>query len=269
MRAIEHVENWRPDFVVVSGDIINRGPKPKECLQYVLKMAKSKNWLLLKGNHEDYVISQKLHNTSLTKAAIEVHRASRWTLHEIKDVNYLEALPFQQSIYDPNGNEIRFVHASMRGLRDGIYPETSDSDLKEKIKDEKRDDDNPHPALICVGHTHRPLVRNLSGIQIVNSGSVGLPFDKDQRLSYAQLEYVNRKWSANILRLEYDIGKAKEDFIQSGYIEEAGPLTKLVLVELETATSQLYNWSVKYQKSALSGKISMQESVNRHLQSLR
>ena len=29
------IETWQPDLVIVAGDLVNRGPKPKECLEFV------------------------------------------------------------------------------------------------------------------------------------------------------------------------------------------------------------------------------------------
>ena len=35
--TIDHVESWKPDAVVVVGDLVNRGPRPSECLHLVLE----------------------------------------------------------------------------------------------------------------------------------------------------------------------------------------------------------------------------------------
>jgi hypothetical protein len=166
-------------------------------------------------------------------------------------------MPSLQQLYGSDGGEVRIVHASMRGNRDGIYPETPDDELKLQI--------GKPPALFCVAHTHRPLIRSIGRTLVVNAGSVGLPFDGDRRLSYAQLTNIRGDWKAKIIRLDYDLIAAENDFYLTGYIEDAGPLTKLVLIELKYACSQLYNWSRLYQQQALNGEISMQWSVEEYL----
>ena len=31
--VFEHIEAWRPDHTIVAGDIVNRGPRSKDCLE--------------------------------------------------------------------------------------------------------------------------------------------------------------------------------------------------------------------------------------------
>jgi hypothetical protein len=150
----------------------------------------------------------------------------------------------------------------MLGNRDGIYPETSDSALIRKIGLSV----TPYPiAGICVGHTHRPLIRHLDHVLVVNAGSAGLPFDGNNRPSYAQITLQENHWRATIVRVDYNLIKAAEDFRLTGYIDDAGPLAELVLVELLEARSQLYQWAVKYQHRAMIGDLTMHESVRQFL----
>jgi putative phosphoesterase len=256
--VIDHVEAWGPDEVIIDGDVVNRGPRPAECLQRIAEKQRSAGWKLVRGNHEDYVISQAAPQAARSGPAFEVHKASYWTLKQLGfSVQALKAMPFQQQLIDPAGERVYITHGSLLGTRDGIYPEMSDRDLTQKIP--------THTPMFCVGHTHRPLVRSLNGTLVVNAGSVGLPFDGDTRPSYAQLTWHRDGWQARIVRLDYDLAAAEEDFYRSGYYPQAGPLVDLVLIELRTASSQLYNWSARFQQDAMLGNISMQDSVRRYL----
>ncbi|NTU66001.1 MAG: metallophosphoesterase, partial [Chloroflexi bacterium] len=49
----DHIEQWQPDRVVVAGDVINRGPRPVECADFIL----ARGWAWVRGNHEEYVLS--------------------------------------------------------------------------------------------------------------------------------------------------------------------------------------------------------------------
>ena len=259
----KHMMAWEPDHVVVLGDIVNRGPRPSECLGFVLDKVEHQEWRLVRGNHEDYVISWANSDGWPCGFAFEVHRASYWTYQKLGcDVSALLGMPFQQSIWGPDGREVRFVHASMLGNRDGIYPETNVKDLSAKIG---LNNQLEPPALLCVGHTHRPLIRRQDGVLVVNAGSAGLPFDGDRRPSYAQLTWQDGNWQAKIIRVDYDLKQAASDFHTAGYLVGAGPLAKLVLLELLEARSQLYQWASVFQARALNGEISMQESVRQHL----
>jgi predicted phosphodiesterase len=258
-----YINAWKPSHVIVAGDIVNRGPRPLECLDFILEQKYTHGWRLLRGNHEDYVISWAITNNWHHGPAADVHQASCWTYQKLnRDVTELQAMPFQQSLWGPDGREVRFTHASMLGNRDGVYPETGSSSIIGKIIG---DSHHPIPALFCVGHTHRPLIRQLKNVLVVNAGSSGLPFDSKWRPSYAQLTWNQDNWSAKIVRVDYDITKAVKDFDKTGYLRDAGPLTKLVLIELREARSQLYQWVVTYQKRVLDGELTMQESVDQFL----
>ena len=261
----EHIASWQPDHVIVAGDLVNRGPRPAQCLDFVLDRQQNAGWRLVRGNHEDYVIDQAGSQDGRNGPTSEVHRPSYWTYQQLAcDISALQAMPFQQSIYDPSGAELRFVHASMTSNRDGIYPESRDPEIKSKLKL-----GNPGisrlPVLVCVGHTHRPFVRESNGLLVVNAGSSGLPFDGDPRPSYAQIIRVNGRWKASIVRVEYDRQQAESDFTSSGYLDGGGPLVKLVLIELRTASSQLFYWATRFQEQALAGRISVADSVGKYL----
>ncbi len=262
--AVEHIEAWKPDAVLVAGDIVNRGPRPKECLALILEKARTEGWRIVRGNHEDYVIDQARPGAPRDGPAAQVHQASIWTCSQLGfDVSALISMPFQQSMFGPDGREIRLVHASMLGNRDGVYPETTDEDLRKKIAPA-----GSSLAAFCTGHTHRSLVRSLDGTLVVNAGSSGLPFDGDRRLAYARLTFQRGVWQAEIVRLAYDIAAEQQDFYDNGYLEGGGPLVRLVQIELQTARSMLFNWAIKYQNRALAGEISVEESVSRYLQEL-
>lgn len=260
------IETWQPDAVVVAGDIVNRGPRPAQCLHFVQRKAQDKGWLLLGGNHEDFVVklADELvaqNETPLDKNRYEFYRPVYWTSEKVmEDISTLRTLPFKQSITAPNGDEIRIVHASMRGNRDGIYPETPAHVLRLQI--------DPPPAVLCVGHTHRPLIRRLDDTLVVNVGSAGLPFDGDTRPSYARISFAKNQWHAEIKRVAYNFQQAELDYFRSGFSKQGGPLTRVMLNELRSARSLLFVWTKRYEKLILSGQISMAEAVHDYLISL-
>ncbi len=252
------IERWQPDRVVVAGDVINRGPCPVECLDFVLSMQRERGWRWVLGNHEEYVIHHAQPREPIAGPWIQIWGSSRWTYEQLNcDASMLEALPFQQSWQMPDGSEARVVHASMRGTRDGIFVETPAEVLREQIA--------PAPKLFVVGHTHQPLIRTLNGTLVVNAGSAGLPFDGDPRASYARLTWQHGVWNAEIVRLKYDRAQADRDFDETGFIAQAGPLARLMRVELQLARSMLYGWMCDYEAAVASGEMSLDESVKRVL----
>ena len=129
----------------------------------------------------------------------------------------------QISLRAPDGGEARVVHASMRHNRDNILPDTPDEILREQIA--------PAPPLICVGHTHRPLIRMIDATLVVNAGSAGLPFDGDVRASYAQLTW-QAGWQATIARVNYDRDQTKRDYEETGFMRDSGPIAALIYDEI-------------------------------------
>jgi putative phosphoesterase len=249
-----HVERWQPDQVVVAGDIVNRGPCSLDCLRFVQSKEQTHSWVTVRGNHEDYVISQALPDAPRHGSAFEVFRNVYWTYDQLNgDVSALMAMPFQQNLLGPNGSAICVTHASLQSIRSGIYPEIPADELRQKIE--------PAAALFCVGHTHLPLILCLGQTLVVNVGAVGLPFDGDTRACYGQMEWQDGRWSAEIIRLEYDREQAERDFFDSGFMTDSGALAPLILDEFRMARPHLFQWTAQYQARVLAGELTMEESA--------
>ncbi len=249
------IERWQPDYVVVDGDIVNRGPLSRETLEWVLARQQSDGWQLVRGNHEDYILECAVSNGCLTGLKYEVQKFAYWAYRQVVDyVPILANIPEQFSVCAPDGMELRAVHGSMRDNRDGVYPKTSDRELREQIA--------PAPKIFVTGHTHQPLIRQIDGTTVVNVGSVGASFDGDRQLSYGRFTWTSRTgWDADIVRLPYDFARVEQDYETSGFLEEAGPLAQLMLVELRRAGGLVYRWASRYEKAVLAGEISLETSV--------
>lgn len=249
------LETWQPDKVVVNGDIVNRGPLSKECLHFVLSKQQTDGWQLLRGNHEDYIIACAAPDTPQSGPQFELMRFAHWAYQQLNgEVTLLNQLPEQFQWFAPDGSEFRVVHASMRGNRDGLYHNAKDDELRQQI--------DPPPTVFVTGHTHRPFIRHLDDTIIVNAGSVGAPFDKDKRPSYGRFTWTAEKgWQATITRVTYDHQLVENDYVNSGFLSEAGPLAQLMLIELRKARGLIYRWASQYQDAVLNEEITIEDSV--------
>lgn len=249
------IEKWQPDQVVVDGDIVNRGPLSREALEWVLDRRAQNGWHLVKGNHEDYILECATANGQKMGPTYEVSQFAHWAYHQVADyVPVIATMPEQYSRFAPDGTELRVVHGTMRDNRDGVYPNTSDGELREQIA--------PAPRIFVTGHTHRPLIRQIDNTTVVNIGSVGASFDGDRQLSYGRFTWsVSAGWAAEIVRLPYDFARVERDYKVSGFLSGAGPLAQLMLVELRRAGGLVYRWASRYQDAVLAGDISLEESV--------
>ncbi len=256
--TLDHVEQWKPDTIVVNGDAVNRGPRSRDAWELIRARRELPGWLVVGGNHEDYVARWMEDAAAPGDPLFQIFRSSYVTYRQLGDlVAEIRELPFQVEIEGPGGTMIRVTHGSMLGNDKGIHHDTPESKLREQIA--------PAPDVFCTGHTHLPFVRRVNGTLVVNSGSAGTAFDGDPRISYAQLTWRGDGWQGEIVRLEYDRQQARRDFEMSDYLQEAGPLAKIFFQEWLLARPMVSRWIDRYQQAVIDGEIELERSVQEFL----
>lgn len=90
-----------------------------------------------------------------------------------------------------------YCHGAPRTDMDSFLPQPCDHD------DELLE--GAGASRVVFGHTHLPVDREQHGIRLVNPGSVGMPFDGDQRASWALLHDDGR---VEHRRVAYDVDAA-------------------------------------------------------------
>jgi len=259
--VVADIEAWLPDAVIVAGDIVNRGPEAAACLELVLRMRRERGWHVIRGNHEGYVLRYDRDNRLPEFPAVgprrDLSRMTAWTHREVVSlVGAIAALPERLRL-DPPGGPLVVYHASVRHDRDGIMAHSGEALLREQI--------DPGAALFCVGHTHMPFIRWVGGTLVVNVGSVGLPFDGDTRAAYARLTLGRSGWRAQIVRLSYDLAAAERAYRDSGMLDFVGPIGELMLRELQTGRSLIFDFVPAYHDRLMAGAISLPDAVREFL----
>ncbi len=248
----EHIRAWKPDQVLVAGDVINRGPESMACLAHV----HIAGWQVIQGNHEVYVHDWVAPGAPEDALRRDLHQLSWWTFDQLgRRCDGFAHWPHSLHIQAPDASPLQVWHASARHNRDSIFPapRMSDADVRPKLGDLP-------PPLLLIGHTHIPVVRRVDDTLIVNCGSVGLPFDRDPRACYAQLTWQHGVWHVAIVRVPYDTAAARAAYASTGYLDL--PMARLVLRELELARSRLFEWSRDYEARVIAGEISISASVD-------
>jgi len=69
--------------------------------------------------------------------------------------------------------------------------------------------------VIAFGHTHKPWHREVGGVHLVNTGSVGRPKDGDARAGYVRLSIGDGPVAVEFIRVEYDIERAMQGIRES------------------------------------------------------
>jgi diadenosine tetraphosphatase ApaH/serine/threonine PP2A family protein phosphatase len=154
---------------VLGGDYALFGPQPEATVDRLRGLAHA-HWI--RGNVDRWTAEPaQAPDDPVVQGAIA---ACREALGD-QVVTELARLPEQLVI-----DETRFCHASPISDVRSFMPEPTE-DEPELL------DDVTEPRLVF-GHTHLPFLRrSATGIELVNPGSVGLPFDGDPRAAYALL----------------------------------------------------------------------------------
>lgn len=69
--------------------------------------------------------------------------------------------------------------------------------------------------LLAFGHTHVPWSREVDGVRLVNTGSVGRPKDGDWRAGFVQLTHSAGGWEVEFVRVPYDLETARAGILAS------------------------------------------------------
>lgn len=256
--AIEHIDAWQPDLVIMAGDLINRGPDSLGCLTLFDRKRRESGWLPIYGNHEVWV--QRCGSSPPnSEGEREIRRFADFAWRQIAEVAAaLYDWPDHLCLHPPRSNAwLHVTHGTMAGNRDGITPNTSDESLVGKLPEEVK--------LFVTGHTHRPHQRHTQGMDVVNIGSVGSPFDGDPRANYGQFTWQCGRWHTHIPRFTYDRERARRDFHESGFLDQGGPLARLIYLEWDRARLLMSEWRRRYQQAVMDDQITLQASVETYL----
>jgi len=168
---------------VLGGDYALFGPWPAETVERLRKL--DATWI--RGNGERWTASPwEAPDDEVVQGAISANRA------ELGDsvVEELAALP-EEHVEEG----VRYCHGSPQSDVRSFFPEPAD--------DEAELLSGVHEERLVFGHTHLQFRRRsrVGGIELVNPGSVGMPFDGDPRAGYA---LVGADGEVELRRVGYD-----------------------------------------------------------------
>ena len=170
------------DRHLLGGDYALFGAWPAETVDRLREL--TAEWI--RGNGERWTASPaEAPDNEVVQGAIE---ACRECLGDAR-VRELAALPETHA-----AEEVLYCHASPRSDVDSFLPDPADGDAELLSGVTAR--------RLVFGHTHLPFRRFAEGgIELVNPGSVGMPFDGDTRAAYA---LVHEDGSIEHRRVVYD-----------------------------------------------------------------
>lgn len=222
--VLEELKREGEFLLVVAGDLVNMGPRPRETLQLLADFQGPS--VVISGNHEGYVLAQR-GEVSLPPPYRILFAPSRWTMEQLEkqELDYLENLPHSASLMDPSGGRIEIFHGSPRSQIDCVFPNTSRKELEGMMA--------PHlyqGAMVICGHTHVPSLHRLPGGTVLNAGSVGMSYGGDTRACYAILEwnYDQEQWKITHRRVSYDQTALLAELEELAHLDGAGPVARVI-----------------------------------------
>jgi predicted phosphodiesterase len=259
--AVEHIQAWRPDLVVMAGDLVNRGPKSLDCVELFDDLRRDQGWLPVQGNHEAWVLRCGREGPRDALEA-QTRRFADWTHAQVLPrIESLRGWPDHLCFSSETDDHwVHVTHGTLTSNREGITASVPEERLRGKVPSDV--------DLFVTAHTHRPLERVVHGTQVLNVGSVGSPFDGDPRGSYAQLEWRGGRWHWEVLRFAYDRDQADRDFRDTGFIDEGGPLARILYEEWRLARLLMPKWRTDYEPAVLAGELDLEAGVRDFLRAV-
>lgn len=203
LRAVlSDLRDTSPDVIFHGGDLADMGSSPAEVVDQIRDLG----WPGVLGNTDEIhtrpeslneYAGQSSAPPAIWAAVRETAEATRAMLGEQR-IAWMRGLPEIQ-----RHDSMALLHASPQSLWRSPGPEANDAELHHtyapvlsaRLADE----------LVVFGHVHRPFIRRISAPDhewtIANTGSVGLPYDGDDRAAYLLID----NGVPAIRRVAYDV----------------------------------------------------------------
>jgi putative phosphoesterase len=207
--ALARLEALGIERVYCGGDLVGYGPHPNE----VCRLIEERGIPTIYGNY-DYAIARDLddcgcayvtqHDRALGQRSVE------WTLANTdqRSKDFMRGLPFDLR-FDVGERSVHLVHGSPRKVNEYLF-EDKPASLYERLAAAEE------AHTLVFGHTHKPWVREYSGVLFVNCGSVGKPKDGDPRAGFAVLRPGDTGLGVTIERVGYDAEAVAQELAAAG-----------------------------------------------------
>jgi len=216
--------------IVFAGDVMGRGPDAERCSQMII----DRGIPGVRGNHEDLMVSINEGKYPKSWTVGEKFKAAFWMHARLsqRSLQWAKSLPFSMEV-----DGIYFTHAGLKSNRDFPKPwEQYDHDSLFENTDCK---------IYACGHTHKiSYIKTHSGKIVVNSGSVGMPFNGDIRAQYMIVENDRTGLSVTPRFVKYDYKKILQRYHETGFLKENGFYSKLLLLDVYHARPHIASFYI-------------------------
>jgi predicted phosphodiesterase len=228
--VLADIAERRVDATFHLGDLVGYAPWPNEVVRRIRDLGIAG----VSGNYDSTVAGNYKHcgcRYEDARQEAESHRSFQWTLEhtDAESRAFLGALPFRLDSRPGGGHlpgaSLILVHGTPT-LNTLYWTEDRPDEFCRQMAGlaGARAGD-----VLAFGHTHLPWKREVGGIHLVNTGSVGRPKDGDWRAGYVLLTMENGSVSSEVVRVEYDLDTAVQGILAStlphefaGFLQRGG-----------------------------------------------
>jgi putative phosphoesterase len=210
--ALKDIRRHKPDRLLITGDLVLNGPRPREVLQRVLAL-EAEGAATVQGNTDVAVADFDFAAAFPWMQEVpDSHRvAAEWAHEQLADdqLDFLRRLPFERRLWQDE-TLVLVCHGSPGSQTNGL---PVDLDPAVTVERATRSD----ARVIACGHTHVADVRELGRKLILNPGSCGYAFDGEPAACWALLTLADgEEPSAELFRPAYDAQAAAEEVSSRG-----------------------------------------------------
>ncbi|MFC7322734.1 metallophosphoesterase family protein [Halobacillus campisalis] len=206
--VLKDIEKRNIDQLFVLGDISYRGIDPQRSVDMVRKLDAQ----VIKGNADEWIV-RGVQDGEVPEESIKgMNEEKDWSFSNMtsESVNYLRDLP-EEINEEYEGVNIHAFHATPKDLFEVVLPTETDEGMNERLMA------NEVADIYIYGHIHKPYIRHIGGKIVINTGSVGLPFDGLAQPSYAIVDIEDGGVQTSIVRTNYDLEQLVEGVKSSDY----------------------------------------------------
>ena len=224
-----------PEAIWVLGDLVVNFPWPGDTLARLRALP---NVSFLRGNTDRFITSgvrpempvRSRQDWERMGEGLDMRDGNfRWTVERLSyaDFQFLADLPPELAMDVPGYGRIAAAHAAPGDDEARLFHTTPDARVRPYLAE-------LDARLLLGGHTHYPNDRLVDGVRLVNDGSVGLPFDGDNRPSYVLLDFVEAQCTVTFRRVAYDV-----EIVAAEMERLAHPMREWLVHILRTGSPQM------------------------------
>ncbi len=211
--VLADLESLGADQVICLGDVAATGPQPRETITRLRALGCA----VVMGN-TDAASIRPTQSVPGDEDGRRIAEIDAWGTAQLTPADLAYLRTFQPTVTQPLGGEDTLLcfHGSPRSNTESIEATTSDAALTRMLR-------GYSATVLAGGHTHAPFVRRYGESILLNSGSVGLPYEAIEAggrnppwAEYAIIEWQAGALSVMLRRVPIDVTKVVRAAWRSG-----------------------------------------------------